>query len=351
MGGFKRIAGISALLLAIIVATTFVEVRFLSPYNLRNVLRWTGLFGLLSLGTAFVIVTGGIDLSTGSMVALIGTLTAFMLTRVGTPIWFTILLMAALSIGIGTVHGLLVTKIRVQPFVVTLCGLFIYRGMARFAVNDMTQGYGVEFQGLRGFIRSRIPGSFWPGGPAQAPGFILDWSLPMAFVILLVLAVILAIVLNKSVYGRHLLALGRNERAARYSGVKTHKIIIIAYIISSGFAGLAGLLFSLDLNTVQPSATGQMYELYAIAGCVIGGVSLRGGEGNITGVIIGTAIVRVLYNSINMAGIATQLEFAVLGFVILIGVAVDEVVKMAAERRRRLEAVAAEEKAAAQRAS
>lgn len=351
MGNFKRIAGIAALLLLVMAATAIIDVRFLSSYNLRNVMRWTGLFGLLSLGTAFVIVTGGIDLSTGSMVALIGTLNAHMLTRIGMPLGVTLLLMLALSLAIGTIHGLLVTKLRVQPFIVTLCGLFIYRGMARFAVNDMTQGYGVAFGGLRSVVKMRIPGSLWPGGAAKAPEFVNSWSLPMPFIYLIVAAIVLAIVLNKTVFGRHLLALGRNERAARYSGIKTHKIIIIAYVISSGFAGLAGLLFSLDLNTVQPSATGQMYELYAIAGCVIGGVSLRGGEGNITGVIIGTAIVRVLYNSINIAGIATQLEFTVLGFVILIGVTVDEVVKMTAERRRRLESIAAEAREHAEPAS
>ncbi|MCP4403784.1 MAG: ABC transporter permease [bacterium] len=142
--------------------------------------------------------------------------------------------------------------------------------------------------------------------------------------------------LNRSIYGRYILALGRNEKAARFSGINTDRMTIVAYILSAGCAGIAGLLFSLDLNTVQPSASGNMYELYAIAGCVVGGVSLKGGEGNILGVIIGVAIVRVLYNAINILGIATQLEFAVVGFVIPIGVGADEVLKnMTAKRRLR----------------
>lgn len=340
MFNVKRIAGITILLLVIITVTTIIDVRFLSPFNVRNLLRWTGLFGILSLGVAFVIITGGIDLSIGSVVAMIGTFNAFLMVRQSVPVLLTLVLMLLLSLLLGLAHGLLITKLRVQPFIVTLCGLFIYRGMARFVVNDMTQGYGTGFITLKDvLVKARIPFSFWPGTP---PAIVTQWSLPMPFVVLLLLAVVLAFVLNKTVYGRHLLALGKNERAARYSGIHTHRVTIIAYMVSALFAGIGGILFSLDLNTVQPSASGQMYELYAIAGCVVGGVSLRGGEGNITGVIIGTAIVRVLYNSINIAGIATQLEFAVLGLVILIGVTVDEVAKMVAEKRRVAEAIALE---------
>ena len=340
MFNVKRIAGITILLLVIIAVTTIIDVRFLSPFNVRNLLRWTGLFGILSLGVAFVIITGGIDLSIGSVVAMIGTFTAHLMVHQSVPVLLTLFLMLVLSLLLGLAHGLFITKLRVQPFIVTLCGLFIYRGMARFVVNDMTQGYGTGFITLKDvLVKARIPFSFWPGTP---PEIVTQWSLPMPFVVLLLLAIVLAFVLNKTVYGRHLLALGKNERAARYSGIHTHRVTIIAYMVSALFAGIGGILFSLDLNTVQPSASGQMYELYAIAGCVVGGVSLRGGEGNITGVIIGTAIVRVLYNSINIAGIATQLEFAVLGLVILIGVTVDEVAKMVAEKRRIAESAAIE---------
>lgn len=340
MFNVKRIAGITILLLVIIAVTTIIDVRFLSPFNVRNLLRWTGLFGILSLGVAFVIITGGIDLSIGSVVAMIGTFTAHLMVHQSVPVLLTLFLMLVLSLLLGLAHGLFITKLRVQPFIVTLCGLFIYRGMARFVVNDMTQGYGTGFTTLKdALVKARIPFSFWPGTP---PTLVAQWSLPMPFVVLLLLAIVLAFVLNKTVYGRHLLALGKNERAARYSGIHTHRVTIIAYMVSALFAGIGGILFSLDLNTVQPSASGQMYELYAIAGCVVGGVSLRGGEGNITGVIIGTAIVRVLYNSINIAGIATQLEFAVLGLVILIGVTVDEVAKMVAEKRSIAESAAIE---------
>jgi len=328
----KRVAGIAVLLLTVMTISALIEPVFVNPYNMGNIMRWSGLFGILSLGEAFVIMTGGIDLSGGSIVGLIGALSAHFLKVMGLPIPLALFICIAFSAMMGWIHGLLVTKIKMQPFVVTLCGLFIYRGIARFSMNDITQGYGNEFEGLKFLVKGKIPAAFWPAG--NAPGFIADWSLPMPFVILVVVGIILAIFLNRSIYGRYILALGRNERAARFSGINTHRMTTVAYIISSTCAGLAGILLSLDLNTVQPSTAGNMYELYAIAGCVVGGCSLRGGEGNILGVIIGTAIVRVLYNSINILGIATQLEFAVVGLVILFGVGSDEVIKRFAAGRK-----------------
>ena len=345
----KRIAGIAVLLFVIMAVSAILEPNFLSPYNVKNILRWTGLFGILSLGEAFVIMTGGIDLSVGSIVGLIGALMAYSLKMRGWPIPAALFVFIGMAVLLGLIHGLLVTKVKMQPFVVTLCGLFIYRGLTRFWMNDVTQGYGNDFQGLKFLAGGRIPSAFWPTDPV--PKFIKQWSLPMPFLILIVLGIILTVFLNRSIYGRYILALGRNEKAARFSGIDTDKMTIIAYILSATCAGIAGLLFSLDLNTVQPSAAGNMYELYAIAGCVVGGVSLKGGEGNILGVIIGVAIVRVLYNAINILGIATQLEFAVVGFVILIGVGADEILKSLAAKRRLREIQQADTQAPAASAS
>lgn len=328
----RRIAGIAAILIVVMLVTAIISPSFLIPYNLKNILRWTGLFGLLSLGEGFVIMTGGIDLSVGSIVGLVGAISAHLIRMREWPIALVIPLCLLVAMLMGLFHGLLVTKIKMQPFVVTLCGLFIYRGLARFSMQDITQGYGNEFHGLKFLAHGKIPSAFWAEG--SVPKFFENWSLPMPFVIIVVVGIILAVFLNRTVYGRYILALGRNERAARFSGINTDRMTIVAYMISTTCAGLAGILFSLDLNTVQPSSSGNMYELYAIAGCVVGGVSLKGGEGNILGVIIGTAIVRVLYNAINILGIATTLEFAVVGFVILIGVGADEVLKGFADRRR-----------------
>jgi ribose transport system permease protein len=328
----KRLAGIGAVLVVGMLITTILDSNFLNPYNIKNILRWTGLFGLLSVGVSFVIMTGGIDLSVGSIVGLIGGLSANFIRMRGIPIVPSLLICLALAVGMGLLHGFLVTKIKVQPFVVTLCGLFIYRGMARFCLQDVTQGYGSGFQALKFLANGRFPSAFWP--PGQVPLLIAEWSLPMPFIILILLGIALGVFLNHTVYGRYLRALGSNERAVRFSGVMTDQIRIMAYVISATCAGLAGILFSLDLNTVQPSTAGNMYELYAIAGCVVGGVSLKGGEGSISGVIIGTAIVRVLYNAINILGISTTLEFAVVGLVVLVGASAEEVIKLLTAKAR-----------------
>jgi ribose transport system permease protein len=208
--------------------------------------------------------------------------------------------------------------------VVTLCGLLFYRGFARWLSGDQTQGFGNAYDGLRQIAIGRIP--------------VTDsFGLPMPFIVLVVLALLAGLFLNHTVWGRYLLALGRNEEAARYSGINTQRMMIIAYIIGSVTAGIGGILFALDVNSVQPAVHGNFYELYAIAAAVLGGCSLRGGEGTILGVVIGAAVMRVLYNAINILGIPTQLEFAIIGAVILLGVIADEIVKRIASTRRNIE--------------
>jgi ribose transport system permease protein len=220
-----------------------------------------------------------------------------------------------------------------QPFVVTLCGLFIYRGIIRFITNDVTQSFGQSSIGIKFLASGSIPADFWSKS-AKIPKFIENWSVPMPFVIMIIVAIILWLFLNRSIYGRYLFALGRNESAARFSGIKTDHMIILAYTLSALLGGLAAVLFSIHINGSQPSSQGTFFELYAIAGAVLGGCSLRGGEGNILGIILGTAVVRVLYNVINILGIATQLEYTVVGIVILGGVAIDDIVKLYTKRRQ-----------------
>ena len=163
----------------------------------------------------------------------------------------------------------------------------------------------------------------------------LGWiNIPMPMLIMIGLAIISGIFLNKTIYGRYLLALGRNEKAAQYSGINTDRMVIVAYVICAALSGLGGILFVLDLNSVQPATHGNFYELYAIAAAVLGGCSLRGGEGSILGVVIGAAVMRALRNSINLVKIPTQLEFAIIGIVILAGVAIDEIVKTLVAKHR-----------------
>ncbi|MEM8484504.1 MAG: ABC transporter permease [Bacteroidota bacterium] len=329
----KKILGILGLLIAVLIFTAIIEPRFLTAYNLQNTIRWTSLFGIISIGAAFIIITGGIDLSVGSVIGLVGVLLPMMLINLQWSVPMSLLAVLLVSLAIGVLHGLLITKVRLQPFVVTLCGLLFYRGFARWMTGDQTQGFGNQFDGLRQLAIGRIQ-------------ITEAFGLPMPFIVLVVLALLAGLFLNYTVWGRYLLALGRNEEAARYSGINTQRMIIIAYIIGSVTAGIGGILFALDVNSVQPAVHGNFYELYAIAAAVLGGCSLRGGEGTILGVVIGAAVMRVLYNAINILGIPTQLEFAIIGAVILLGVMTDELVKRVAANRKGAELKAAKVEAA-----
>lgn len=310
----KKTLGISFLLIVVCVLTALKEPNFLSPYNTGNLVKLVSMFAILGLGAALVIITGGIDLSIGSVVGLVGVLLAWLLTVQGWSVPAALAACVVVALVIGLFHGLLITKLRLQPFVVTLCGLLLYRGIARSLTGDGTVGFGASYDGLRYLATGKFT-------------FIGGYTLPVPLLVLLVVAVLLAVFLNMTVWGRHLLATGRNEEAARYSGLRTSRYILLAYVLCSLLAGLGGVLFALDVNSVQPDNLGNFYELYAIAAAVLGGCSLRGGEGSVLGVIVGAALMRVLYNAIGVLGIPTQWEFAIIGVVILLAVTVDEVLR------------------------
>jgi ribose transport system permease protein len=237
----------------------------------------------------------------------------------------------AIAMGFGLLHGLLVTKLKLQPFVVTLCGLLFYRGISRWIVDDQTNGLGKEYDSaLRPLATQKLTIWSW----TDVNGAVQSFGIPYPFFILIVIAILAAIFLNKTIWGRYMLALGRNEEAARYSGINTDRVTIMAYIICTTLAGVGGILFALDSNSVAPSSHGNFFELYAIAAAVLGGCSLRGGEGGIFGVLIGAAVMRVLYNMITLLKISTTLEFAIIGAVILAGVIADELVRRLATKRR-----------------
>lgn len=319
----RKILGITVLLIVVCCITALASSSFLSAYNLENLIRRTALFGIISIGVAFVIVTGGIDLSIGSVVCLVGCGVPWLLTTQGWSVPAALVAAMAVSLGIGLFHGLLITRLGLPPFVVTLCGLLLYRGIARGFTRDQTVGFGSDYKGLRVLATGEIPVPFLGG-----------FSIPAPWLFLIVVAVVAAVFLNRTIYGRYLLALGNNEQAARYSGINTTAMTLLAYVISSGLAGLGGLLFVLDVNSAQPVDFGNFYELYAIAAAVLGGCSLRGGEGTIVGVIVGAALMQVLRNMITLVTSHNNIEFAIIGAVILAGVTADELVRRFALRRR-----------------
>lgn len=243
-----------------------------------------------------------------------------------TSIPLAILLVLLTATGLGLVHGLLVTRVRLQPFVVTLCGLLIYRGISRWLTSDNPAGFG-ELQEVLGPVASGRVGLVYRGQE-------MVFGIPIPFFLLTGIGIVAAVFLNRTVWGRYLLALGRNEEAARFSGINTGRVTLMAYVICTVLAALGGMLFALDSTSVSPSSFGNSYELYAIAAAVLGGCSLRGGEGSILGVVIGTAVMQVLNNLITLLKIPQSLEYTIIGTVILIGVLGDEVVRRAAAKRR-----------------
>jgi ribose transport system permease protein len=303
----KKELGILVIFISVCFTVAIGNPNFLSVNNLQNTGRLIGIFGIFSIGSGIVIITKGVDLSVGSLFALTGILLSLMLVEQkifwGWAVLFTVLVSTAL----GCLHGFLITKFKIQPFIVTLCGLLFYRGIARYISNDVTVGFGYS----KGFETLKF----------IATGNVL--GIPAPFVLLILIGGIFWVVLHKSIYGRYLFAVGRNEEASFYSGINTNRIILSAYVISGFLAGICGILLAFYTNAVAPSAHGNFYELYGIAAAVLGGCSLRGGEGSVIGIIIGAAMLQVIQNLVNLLGIPSSLNFPVMAVVILIGVFAD----------------------------
>jgi ribose transport system permease protein len=312
----KKELGIFVLLIVLCIIVAVVNPNFLLPINLQNLARQIGAFGIFSIGLGIVIITGGIELSVGSMMALLGVLLSMMLTEWHFGVVPAVLLSIVVAMCLGLIHGLLITRLNMQPFIVTLCGLLFYRGLARFITNDETKGFGTV-AGLD-FLRYLANGNLF--------------GIPMPFVLLILISIITWILLHRSVYGRYLLATGRNPEAARYAGINTNGIVTTAYVVSGTLTAVSGIIFAFYTNSVSPANHGNAYELYGIAAAVLGGCSLRGGEGSVIGILIGTALLQVLRNLVNLLGIPSSLDFAVMGAVILIGVMADQILT---ERRNR----------------
>lgn len=314
----KKELGTFLLLVVLCIVVAVLNPRFLAPANLQNMARLIGAYGIFSIGLGLVIITGGIDLSVGSVFALLGVLLSIMLTEWGWSGAVAVIATIGIATALGAFHGLLITRVRVQPFIVTLCGLLFYRGLARFIANDETKGFGAAagFETLRNVATGSL------------------FGVPTPFVLLIIISVIMWVVLHRSVYGRYLFAVGRNETAARYSGIDSQKIVVSAYVILGALVGVAGIVFAFYTNSISPSSHGNFFELYGIAAAVLGGCSLRGGEGSIIGILIGTALLQVLQNLVNLLGIPSSLNFAVMGAVILIGVIADQILQRRSARVR-----------------
>ncbi len=317
----KKDIGLLVLILVVAAGVYLRNPLFLSPNNISNTANLIGLFGLFSIAQGFVIITGGIDLSSGSMIALLGVLFVDLVGNKGVPWPIALVIVLILGILLGLAHALLITRLKMPPFVVTLCGLLIYRGVARGYTGDATAGFpfGSTYPGLD-FFTARV------------------YGVPTSLLLLVVVAVIAWVVLHRSVFGRYLFAVGKNEEAARFSGIRTNLVIGAAYVICAALTALSAVFFAMYTRSVSPSSQANFYELYAIAAAVLGGFSLRGGEGSIIGVVLGAILLQILQNLVNLLGIPSSLNFAVMGTVILIGVLVDQQLGVYRAHRRLVEA-------------
>jgi ribose transport system permease protein len=311
----KKLVGIVVFLLLLYAALLIANEGARSWQNHYLLAERVGLYGILSLAAGLLIITGGIDLSVGSLVGLSTTVLAILMVEKGWPPLAAMAAVLALGAAVGLVNGLLVTKLRVQAFVVTLCGLFIYRGAARWVAKDQQKGLGTGFKDYKEVLSGEY------------------FGLPTSFLFFVGLALAAAVFLHLSVYGRYFYAIGSNERAARYSGIKTTRYKVLAYVLCSVLTALFSILYLMKYNSAQPSSTGEFRELYAIAGAVLGGCSLRGGEGTVLGILIGTGILMILPTLTVMWGVPSELEPSVIGGALLVGALLDEILRPRAARR------------------
>jgi ribose/xylose/arabinose/galactoside ABC-type transport system permease subunit len=306
-------------LVTLMVVFTLAEPRFLSWLNAFNVMRQISITGLIALGMTFVILTGGIDLSVGSVVALAGlvaaslakgssgnTLSLDTTVVAGYPVWVAAGAAALVGLAAGLLQGAAITMLNVPPFVVTLGGLSAFRGAA------------LLYSGGGPISAFDAPYRYWGQGRIGA--------VPVPVILFLGAAVLCHVVLRYTRYGRHVYAVGGNAEAARLSGLDVRMLTWSVYLIVGLFAGIAGFVLSARLNSAEAVA-GQGYELTVIAAVVIGGTSLFGGLGGVVGTVVGAALIGVLLNGLVLLNVSPYIQQIIIGLVIVLAVAFDRFVK------------------------
>lgn len=289
-------------LIVLLIGLTIATPHFLTPVNLSSVARQTAVINIMALGMTLVIITSGIDLSVGSTLALSG-LFGTMAIQSGLPIPASIFIGVLTGFGCGLLNGLMITQLRISPFIITLGTLEAYRGLALVVSKGLpVHGLPDDFAFLGDGTLLGIPFSLW---------------------ILAVCAVIMHLVLENTKLGRYAFAIGSNSSAAYYAGVPIKFHLTAVYAIAGVLAGLAGMIEASRLVTGQPTA-GQGYELQAIAAVVIGGGSLQGGEGSVVGTLIGAFIIGLLSNGSDLLGINPYWQQVIIGLVIIVAVGFDE---------------------------
>lgn len=306
-------------LVVLIVVFSLISGDYLTTSNLLLMSKHVSITALLAIGVTFVILTGGIDLSVGSIAGLAGMITGGLLYEGlqlpgGHTIWFSTVMVMIIGIlvgaAVGAINGLLVTKLKVAPFIATLGVLYVARGLADLRSN------GGTFPNLAG-TPSRHNTGF------NVIGVNSWFGVPVAIWIMVVVAALAIIVTTRTPFGRRLYAVGGNERAAELSGIRTSRIKIAAYVISGGCAALAGLILTSELGAAYPD-TATTFELNAIAAAVLGGTSLAGGKGTIIGTVVGAFVIGFLSDGLVLVGVSTFWQLVVKGAVIVLAVVLEQ---------------------------
>ncbi len=294
-----------------IIAIIIKRGTFLNPNNIINILRNNSVIGIIALGMTLVIITGGIDLAVGSQLALLGIIAIATLNSTGSII-ASIVVTLVFAIIFGFFTGEMVARFRIPAFIVTLGTMSIYRSIAQFWFN----GGGVTAQGDAGASYIKISNT-------ELFGFI-----PMPIIIWAICCVVIFFFTNHTATGRHIYAVGSNEKAAKLSGVNVNKILVITYIIAGALVMVAAVTETSRLGSVNSASSGTGYEMDAIAAAVIGGTSMAGGKGTVVGTVFGTLTLGIIDNLMNLVGVNPFLVSAVKGAIIIVAVLLQRVLNI-----------------------
>jgi len=308
-GAFHRLLAFSGLI-ALVVVFSIASPNFLQTANILAVLQATSVNGVLAIAATLVIITGGIDLSVGTMMTFCAVIAGVLLTFSGLPLPIGVVGAILAGTASGLVSGTIIAKLKVPPFIATLGMMLILKGLS-LVISGTRPIYFNDTPGFNQIALGSFVGQIVPAVP-----------IPNGVMILFIVAIVISFVLSKTALGRYTFALGSNEEAVRLSGVNVDRWKIAVYALAGSVVGIAGILIASRLNSAQP-ALGQGYELDAIAAVVIGGTSLSGGRGTVLGTLIGALIISVLANGLRILSVAQEWQTVVTGCIIILAVYAD----------------------------